>query len=179
TKRQFVRFGGLSIADRILPRRLHAEFPRSQNRVIIVTFGGGVRYSATFSSAGVRNIPRLVGLVEYINGARAPTSGDELTFFITREVMREFAPRLLLVNFRDMDVAQWGSYPLYLQAITKTDWLCGMLWDEVQFNPNYRRETTVLILPELGRIVDVNAGNGFLNHRSGDRSCRNGWLLAL
>ena len=35
-------------------------------------------------------------LGEFINGPEAPTSGDELTFFITREVMREFAPRLLL-----------------------------------------------------------------------------------
>ena len=109
----------------------------------------------------------------------AATSGDELTFFITREVMREFAPRLLLVNFWDMDVAHWGSYSLYLQAITKTDRLCGMLWDEVQENPRYRGKTTVLILPELGRDGDMNTANGFLNHRSGDTSCRNVWLLAL
>ena len=56
------------------------------------------------------------GLTEYINGPEAPTSGDELTFFITREMMREFSPRLMLVNFWDMDVAHWGSYSLYLQA---------------------------------------------------------------
>lgn len=116
---------------------------------------------------------------EFINGPEAPTSGDELTFFITREVMREFAPRLLLVNFWDMDVAHWGSYSLYLQAITKTDRLTGMLWDEVQANPKYRNNTTVLVLPELGRDGDVNTANGFLNHRSGDASCRNTWLLAL
>ena len=121
----------------------------------------------------------LRGLVDYIHGPEAPTSGDELTFFITREVMREFAPRLLLVNFWDMDVAHWGSYSLYLQAITKTDRLCGMLWDEVQENPRYRGKTTVLILPELGRDGDMNTANGFLNHRSGDTSCRNVWLLAL
>lgn len=118
-------------------------------------------------------------LGEFINGPEAPTSGDELTFFITREVMREFAPRLLLVNFWDMDVAHWGSYSLYLQAITKTDRLTGMLWDEVQSNPKYKDQTTVLILPELGRDGDVNTANGFLNHRSGDPSCRNTWLLAL
>ena len=116
---------------------------------------------------------------EFINGPEAPTSGDELTFFITREVMREFAPRLLLVNFWDMDVAHWGSYSLYLQAITKTDRLTGMLWDEVRENPKYKDQTTVLILPELGRDGDVNTANGFLNHRSGDPSCRNTWLLAL
>src|SRR5262245_32799407 len=109
-------------------------------------------------------------LMEYINGPEAPSSGDELTFFITREVMREFAPRLILVNFWDMDVAHWGSYSLYLQAITKTDRLTGMLWDEVQTNPQYRGKTTLLILPELGRDGDMNAANGFLNHRSGDAS---------
>ncbi len=119
------------------------------------------------------------GLMEYINGPEAPTSGDELTFFITREVMREFAPHLMLVNFWDMDVAHWGSYSLYLQAVTKTDRLTGMLWDEIQSNPHYKDNTTVLVLPELGRDGDINAANGFLNHRSGDASCRNMWMLAM
>ena|SRR5437867_2431736 len=74
TKRQFVRLAGLSIADRIFSRWLHAESQaRSQNKVIIVSFAGG----------------------------------------------------------------------------------------------------------ELGRDGDVNAANGFLNHRSGDPSCRNVWLLGL
>jgi hypothetical protein len=119
------------------------------------------------------------GLIEYIHGPESPTSGDELTFFIAREVMREFAPRLILVNFWDMDVAHWGSYSLYLQAITRTDRLTGMLWDEVQANPKYKGQTTFLVVPELGRDGDANASNGFLNHRSGDPSCRNVWLLAL
>jgi len=338
TKRRFLQLAGLSIAHRILPARLWAgaaRQPQASRKVIIVTFGGGVRYSETFAPEGLRNIPRLVemkpggsffksctnagvlshynstgsiltgnwqrvddfgfqppatptifeyyrkqtgagpmdawaiatnksfsligsgadrslgqpyganvvlpkqllleavesvvkkntsggaanrenvlqhletilsegyegvgwtifkaggqldrtvrdtlthALVEYINGPEAPTSGDELTFFIAREVMREFAPRLMLVNFWDMDVAHWGSYSLYLQAITKTDRLTGMLWDEIQSNPNYKDRTTLLILPELGRDGDINAANGFLNHRSGDPSCRNMWLLAM
>ena len=37
----------------------------------------------------------------------------------------------------------------------------------------------MLVLPELGRDGDRNAANGFLNHRSGDPSCRNMWLLAM
>ncbi|HEY2934293.1 MAG TPA: hypothetical protein VGK99_21330 [Acidobacteriota bacterium] len=119
------------------------------------------------------------GLIEYINGPETPSSGDELTFFITREVMREFSPRLILVNFWDMDVAHWGSYSLYLQAITRTDRLVGLLWEEIQTNAKYRGRTTLLVLPEIGRDGDFNAANGFLNHRSGDASCRNVWLLAM
>jgi len=118
-------------------------------------------------------------LVEFIQGPESPSSGDELTFFMAREVMREFSPRLLLVNFWDMDVAHWGSYSLYLQAVTKTDRLVGMLWDEIQANANYKGKTTMLVLPELGRDGDQNTANGFLNHRSGDPSCRKAWLLAL
>lgn len=118
-------------------------------------------------------------LVEYIYGPEAPNSGDELTYFITQEIMREFSPRLMLVNFWDMDVAHWGAYSLYLQAITKTDRLCGMLWNEVQSNPQYKGQTTLLILPELGRDGDRNTANGFLNHRSGDPSCRHAWMLAF
>ena len=335
TKRRFVQLAGLSIADRIAPHWLRAA-PRVDGRkLIIVTFGGGVRYSETFSPEGLRNIPNLAklrpqghffrecrnagvlshfnstasiltgqwqrvddfgfqppasptifeyfrkqtgarpqeawaiatnksfstmgacsdrgfglpfganvilpkqllleavqdvvaknqgmgvadrenvhrrlegilaegyegigwtifkagrdldkhvrdtltrGLVEYINGPELPTSGDELTYFIAREVMREFSPRLMLVNFWDMDVAHWGSYSLYLQAITRTDRLSGMLWEEVQSNPAYKDKTTLLVLPELGRDGDMNTANGFLNHRSGDASCRNMWMLAL
>src|SRR5207245_158636 len=55
----------------------------------------------------------------------------------------------------------------------------GMLWDEIQSNPRYKDQTTMLVLPELGRDGDQNAANGFLNHRSGDPSCRNTWLLAM
>ncbi len=132
-----------------------------------------------------RNLDRNVretltrALAGYIDGPEAPTSGDELTFFIAREIMREFAPRLMLVNFWDMDVAHWGSYSLYLQAITRTDRMTGLLWDEIRSNPRYRDNTSVLILPELGRDGDRDASNGFLNHRTGDPSCRNLWLLAL
>ncbi len=338
TKRQFLRLAGLAIADKILPRRLlarPAEPVESDRKLVIVTFGGGVRYSETFAPEGLRNIPRLrdlqpdgmffktcvnagvlshynstssiltgnwqrvddfgfsraqsptlfeyyrrasgapptdvwavctnksfasmgaarskdygedfganvvlpkqllleavegvikrdlnagvanrenvlvqlenilnagyegIGwtifrggreldqqvkdtltrsLVEYIYGPEAPNSGDELTFFVAREVMREFAPRVMLVNFWDMDVAHWGAYSLYLQAITKTDRLCGMLWDEVQSNEAYKDKTTVLVVPELGRDGDSDTANGFLNHRSGDPSCRNVWMLAL
>jgi hypothetical protein len=54
-----------------------------------------------------------------------------------------------------------------------------MLWDEIQGNPNYKDKTTMLVLPEVGRDGDVNTANGFLNHRSGDPSCRNMWMLAM
>ena len=54
-----------------------------------------------------------------------------------------------------------------------------MLWERCSRIRPTRTETTLLILPGLGRDGDRNTANGFLNHRSGDPSCRNVWMLAL
>jgi hypothetical protein len=164
--------GGVANRDDVL-QRLEGVLSEGYEGVGWTIFKAGRKLDQQVRDTLVR------GLVEYINGPEAPTSGDELTFFITREIMREFSPRLMLVNFWDMDVAHWGSYSLYLNAITKTDRVVGMLWDEIQVNPSYTGKTTMLVLPELGRDGDQNTANGFLNHRSGDPSCRNTWLLAM
>ena len=163
---------GVADRDNVL-RRLENILNAGYEGIGWTIFQGGRRLDRQVKDALTRS------LVEYIHGPEAPNSGDELTFFVAREVMREFAPRLMLVNFWDMDVAHWGAYSLYLQAITKTDRLCGMLWDEAQTNPNYKGRTLMLVLPELGRDGDSDTANGFLNHRSGDPSCRNVWMLAL
>src|SRR5580700_7185516 len=69
TKRAFLRLAGLSIAPKVLPTWLSPVLLRADtvgqrpgSRVIIVTFGGGVRYSETFSPEGLHNIPRLAAL---------------------------------------------------------------------------------------------------------------------
>ncbi|OLE82076.1 MAG: hypothetical protein AUF76_10910 [Acidobacteria bacterium 13_1_20CM_2_65_9] len=117
-------------------------------------------------------------LLDYFNDPTVPTSGDELTFFMTKEIMNRFTPSLLVVNFWDIDIAHYGAYSLYLDAIRRTDRLVHELWQHVQSSPEYRDRTTLIVVPELGRDSDV-AGNGFANHRSGDESCRRVWLVAL
>ena len=114
-----------------------------------------------------------------IKGPGAPASGDELTGIVSREILRAFAPRLLLVSFADTDVAHWGSYSRYLEAIGRADRLVGMLWDEVESNARYRGRTTLLVLPELGRDGGGGPASGFRDHDSGDASCRAVWMLAL
>jgi hypothetical protein len=117
-------------------------------------------------------------LLDYFDDPLVPTSGDELTFFMTKEIMTRLAPALLLVNFWDIDVAHFGAYSLYLDAIRRTDRLVHGLWEHAQSLPAYRGRTTLIVVPELGRDGDPS-GNGFQNHRSGDESCRRLWLLAV
>ncbi len=117
-------------------------------------------------------------LLNYFNDPSVPSSGDELTFFMTKEIMNRFSPSLVLVNFWDIDIAHYGAYSLYLQAIRRTDRLVYELWQHAQSLPQYRDRTTMIVIPEVGRDSDIH-GNGFANHRSGDDSCRRVWLLAL
>ncbi|MGB7592913.1 MAG: hypothetical protein WCD04_18860 [Terriglobia bacterium] len=108
-----------------------------------------------------------------------PTSGDELTFLVSREVMRKFAPRLLVVIFSDVEVAHFGSYAMHLSGIRTADRLAYQMWQEVGANPEYRGKTTLLILPEFGRDPDGSTTNGFFNHRANEESTRNTWMMAL
>ncbi len=116
-------------------------------------------------------------LLDYFHDPHVPSSGDELTFFMAKEVIKRFAPSLILLNFWDIDIAHYGSYSLYLQAIERTDRLVWELWQHVQASPEFRGRTTLFVIPEVGRDGDIH-GNGFANHRSGDESCRRVWLLA-
>jgi hypothetical protein len=108
-----------------------------------------------------------------------PTSGDELTFLVSREVMRKFSPRLLVVILSDVEVAHFGSYALHLAGIRTADRLAYQMWQEVEANPQYRGKTTMLVLPEFGRDPDGSTTNGFFNHRANEESTRNTWMMVL
>src|ERR1700750_848272 len=63
-----------------------------------------------------------------------PTSGDELTFFMTREVMRKFSPRVLVVALSDVEAAHFGSFAMHLSGIKTADRLAWQLWQEIETN---------------------------------------------
>ncbi len=108
-----------------------------------------------------------------------PTSGDELTYLVSREVMRKFSPRLLVVVFSDVEVAHFGSYALHVAGIRTGDRLAHQLWQDIEADPEYKNKTTMFILPEFGRDPDGSVTNGFFNHRSDTDSTRSTWMMAL
>jgi len=108
-----------------------------------------------------------------------PTSGDELTFFMTREIMRKFAPRLMMVALSDVEAAHFGSYSMHVAGIRTADRLAWQLWQEIESNPDYKGKTTMILLPEFGRDPDGSSTNGFFNHRANEQSTRDTWMLAF
>jgi hypothetical protein len=117
-------------------------------------------------------------IADFVRGG-GPTSGDELTFFMSREIMRKFAPSLLVTVFSDVEAAHFGSYAMHLAGIRTADRLVYQLWQEIQVNPEYKDKTTFLILPEFGRDPDGSSTNGFFNHRASEESTRDTWAMVL
>jgi hypothetical protein len=112
--------------------------------------------------------------------ARTLSSPDELSVYIVRQLMRQFAPSLLWVTLHDIDVAHAGAYSLYIEGIRRTDRLSAELWKTIQSEPEYAGKTTLVILPDFGRDSDEDAGgNGFQHHRTGDAISRTTWMMAL
>jgi hypothetical protein len=111
--------------------------------------------------------------------ANTAATGDQLTFFVAVEIMRRYAPSLLVVNLSDVEVAHFGSYSMHLAGIRNTDRLIYQLWQEVNVNAEYRNKTLMVIVPEFGRDPDGSNTNGFFNHRSQTESCQQVWMMCL
>ena len=175
-----------AVADALRGGRTANMADRSKVEAELESAMAGTNYEGlgwNVFDASDRLDPRVRGSIEnaiasFVRGG-GPTSGDELTFFMSREVMRKFAPQLLVVAFSDVEAAHFGSYALHLSGIRTADRLAWQLWQEVETNPDYRGKTTMVILPEFGRDPDGSNTNGFFNHRANVDSTRDTWMMAL
>lgn len=121
-----------------------------------------------------------ISAAEFLQKARSLDSADELSIYITRQLMKQHAPSLMMLTLHDMDIAHSGAYSLYVDAIRRADRLCAELWSMVQADPEYKDRTSLYIMPDFGRDADDDpAGNGFQHHRTGGAMARTTWMLAL
>lgn len=130
-------------------------------------------------------LQRLTGVLkmsvsDFLASARNLESPDELSVFIARRLMRQFAPSLVWITLHDIDIAHAGTFSLYVDGIRRTDRLCAEIWQMIQSEPEYAGRTSLFILPDFGRDSDEEAGgNGFQHHRTGDARSRTTWMMAL
>jgi hypothetical protein len=90
--------------------------------------------------------------IEDLVRTNEPVTGDEFTFLVSEEVMRRFAPSLLVITFSDVEVAHFGSYSMHLAGIRTIDRLVYELWDLVQSIPPTEAELLSLFFPNSGAI---------------------------
>jgi hypothetical protein len=127
----------------------------------------------------VAEVLRLSG-TDFTGHARDLSSPDELSVYIAKRLMQQYAPSLLWITLHDIDVAHSGAFSLYLNGIKRSDRLCHELWTEIQSNPEYSGKTTMFIAPDFGRDGDeALGGNGFQHHRTGDAESRTTWMMVM
>jgi len=134
------------------------------------------------SDAEVHRISEMLKLSvsDFAAHASVLNSPDELSVYIARRLMRQYAPSLIWITLHDIDIAHAGTYSLYVEAIRRCDRLCAEIWNMIQADPEYAGKTMMLILPDFGRDSDEDAGgNGFQHHRTGDALSRTTWMIAL
>jgi hypothetical protein len=117
---------------------------------------------------------------DFAEHARGLASPDEMSVYVAKHLMSQFAPSLLWVTLHDIDVAHSGTFSLYIEAIQRCDRFCAEMWRSIQKHPEYAGHTAMFILPDFGRDSDIDpGGNGFQHHRTGDPMSRTTWMMAL
>jgi hypothetical protein len=174
-------------ANVVLPKRLLASAVPAGARADYEALLTDNYESPLYQPEAARDmeLERLTGLLkvsvsDFLTNARNLESPDELSVFIARRLMRQFAPSLLWITLHDIDIAHAGTFSLYVDAIRRTDRLCAEIWDMIQREPEYAGRTSMFVLPDFGRDSDESpGGNGFQHHRTGDARSRTTWMLAM
>ncbi len=77
---------------------------------------------------------------------------DFITYFLAREYLKKYRPRVLYIGFDETDdYAHQGKYDPYLETALFTDKWIADLWSYIQTQPEYKNKTTILITTDHGR----------------------------
>jgi hypothetical protein len=108
------------------------------------------------------------------------TSSDALTYSKVLDVMEDYQPKILLVNFAEVDVkGHSGNFNNYLTAITNVDDIIYQLWQHIEDGDwGYTTSnTTMFITNDHGRHDNLHGG--FKDHADNCDGCTHIMLLAL
>ncbi|MBC7425504.1 MAG: hypothetical protein H7321_03120 [Bacteroidia bacterium] len=106
------------------------------------------------------------------------SGGDGATIGYAIEVLKEFKPKVLVVNMSEVDVGH-GSFTGSLQALHRADHAVGYLWQYIQSQiPEMSGKTIMLCAPECGRNLNPNPikdENDWFGYDHGDSNTNRVW----
>jgi hypothetical protein len=115
--------------------------------------------SKIFVSAGIDTLPFKGSSFDLLNEMQQKSlplgndvRPDVLTYFIAKEYLKEYKPKVLYIAFDETDdYAHGGRYDRYLNTAHIEDMWIGDLWNMIQQMPEYKNKTTLLVLCDHGR----------------------------
>ena len=107
-----------------------------------------------------------------MNGRFSEHRADSATLIETFNVMAEYKPNLILINFREPDYSgHLNNWNNYLQGIIDTDEYVYQINNFIKNDSNYSGSTTLFLTNDHGRHIDGLSG-GFVNHGDNCNGCR-------
>lgn len=115
-------------------------------------------------------------------GVAGPGTGyraDSLTLIEVKKVLSTHKPNLMLVNFMEPDgYAHAANWDYYIRGIVRDDRYVKQLYDYLQQDKHYKKNTTLLITTDHGRHLE-NVDGGWIDHGDNCEGCQQIFLLAL
>jgi predicted AlkP superfamily pyrophosphatase or phosphodiesterase len=104
---------------------------------------------------------------------------DKVTFNKAQSVLTTDHPQLLLINFKQPDVAGHAAdSSAYLKGITDTDNYIYLLWQQLQSDEFYKDKTTLIVTNDHGRHTAGHL-DGFVSHGDACEGCRHIEMFAI
>jgi hypothetical protein len=136
--------------------------------------------SAIYVNAGkepaIGNIGKKERLLNELQ-LRSDIRSDSLTFQYALEYLKRERPRVTLIGFDETDQhAHAGRYDEYLKAANRIDDMISQLWEWIQSQPDYSKQTTLFITTDHGR---GKGPNNWRNHRLFASGSRHIWFAVI
>ncbi|MGC4037619.1 MAG: alkaline phosphatase family protein [Chitinophagaceae bacterium] len=131
----------------------HAVFAEKRSRIFVNAGYDSIRFkSPTFQL--------LNDMQWHVHDAGMPSNerGDQFAYYMAKEYIKEFKPKLLHIGFVETDnFAHEGNYDNTLNSANIIDGWISDLWNMLQSMPEYKNKTTLLLLTDHGRGDKVKA----------------------
>lgn len=104
---------------------------------------------------------------------------DNETFDKAKSILKEDHPQLVLINFKQPDMAGHGRDSIgYLKGITDTDKYVDLLWQQLQSDDFYKDKTTMIVTNDHGRHTAGHL-DGYATHGDSCDGCKHIEMFAM
>ena len=103
---------------------------------------------------------------------------DVITYQLAKQFLKTYQPQLLHIGFDETDdMAHAEDYKFYIEQAHQTDKMIADLWSELQNNPFYKNQTTLIITTDHGR-GEIPFGN-WTSHGESIKGSEQTWLAVI
>jgi len=105
--------------------------------------------------------------------------GDDEIASKLAELLLTTKPKLVYAVLPHVDaVGHSDDYKKYTESISHADELIWKIWQQIQFNPNYKDKTTLIITTDHGRHTE-GVRDGFKSHGDSCEGCRHTYCVMI